>query len=68
MLCLYYNCLLQEPPNLQEVLKPIKNMSSPAVAVKDEEDDEGEGEEGEIEKTEINVNPERLKAFNVSKI
>lgn len=63
---LYYHSTSQEPPNLQEVLKPIQNINSPAVAVKDEDDEEGEGEEGDVEKTEINVNPERLKAFNVS--
>ena len=61
---------LQEPPNLSELLKPLQNASSPAsVLLKDEEEDDGEGEdvEAEVEKTEpVNVNPERLKAFNVS--
>ena len=51
------------------MLKPIQNASSPAsLGLKDEDDDDGEGEDGEGdgEKADpANVNPERLKAFNV---
>ena len=61
--------LLQEPPNLNEIMKPIQNASSPAsLGLKDEDDDDAEGEEGdgEAEKADpANVNSERLKAFNV---
>ena len=62
--------LLQEPPNLNEMMKPMQNVSSPASqGLKDDDDDDGEGEdaEGEGEKVDpLNVNSERLKAFNVS--
>lgn len=51
------------------MLKPIQSASSPAsMGLKDEDDDDGEGEDGEGdgEKADpANVNPERLKAFNV---
>ena len=51
------------------MLKPIQNASSPAsLGLKDEDDDDGEGEDGDGdgEKADpANVNPERLKAFNV---
>ena len=51
------------------MLKPIQNASSPAsLGLKDEDEDDGEGEDGEGdgEKADpANVNPERLKAFNV---
>ena len=60
--------LLQEPPNLNEMMKPMQNVSSPASqGLKDDDDDDGEGEdaEGEGEKVDpLNVNSERLKAFN----
>ena len=62
--------LLQEPPNLNEMMKPMQNVSSPASqGLKDDDDDDGEGEdaEGEGEKVDpLSVNSERLKAFNVS--
>ena len=69
-ICLSCCCVhLQEPPNLCEMLKPIQNASSPAsLGLKDEDDDDGEGEDGDGdgEKADpANVNPERLKAFNV---
>ena len=48
----------------------MQNVSSPASqGLKDDDDDDGEGEdaEGEGEKVDpLNVNSERLKAFNVS--
>lgn len=51
------------------MLKPIQNASSPAsLGLKDEDDEDGEGEDGDGdgEKADpANVNPERLKAFNV---
>ena len=51
------------------MLKPIQNASSPAsLGLKDEDEDDGEGEDGDGdgEKADpANVNPERLKAFNV---
>ena len=51
------------------MLKPIQSASSPAsLGLKDEDDDDGEGEDGDGdgEKADpANVNPERLKAFNV---
>ena len=60
---------LQEPPNLSEMMKPVQNVCSPAsLGLKDEDDDDGEGEDGDgdVEKADpANVNPERLKAFNV---
>ena len=63
---------LQEPPNLSEMLKPVQNVSSPAsLGLKDEDEDDGEGEDadGDVEKADpVNVNPERLKAFNVRKV
>lgn len=66
--CVYF-VIVQEPPNLCEMLKPIQNASSPAsLGLKDEDDDDGEGEDGDGdgEKPDpANVNPERLKAFNV---
>jgi len=66
-----HSCVLslQEPPNLSEMMKPVQTESSPAsVGLKDEDDDDGEGEDGDgdVEKADpVNVNPERLKAFNV---
>ncbi|XP_027049200.1 uncharacterized protein LOC113676708 isoform X5 [Pocillopora damicornis] len=63
------NQIIREPPNLSEMLKPIQSASSPAsMGLKDEDDDDGEGEDGEGdgEKADpANVNPERLKAFNM---
>ena len=64
-----FTVVLQEPPNLLEMLKPIQNASSPAsLGLKDEDDDDGEGEDGDGDGEKVdpaNVNPERLKAFNV---
>ena len=64
--------VVKEPPNLSEMLKPIQSASSPAsMGLKDEDDDDGEGEDGEGdgEKADpANVNPERLKAFNVREL
>lgn len=61
--------IIREPPNLNEIMKPIQNASSPAsLGLKDEDDDDAEGEEGdgEAEKADpANVNSERLKAFNM---
>lgn len=61
--------LWQDPPNLSEMMKPVQNASSPAsLGLKDEDDDDAEGEDGDGdgEKVDpVNVNPERLKAFNV---
>ena len=63
--------VLKEPPNLCEMLKPIQNTSSPAsLGLKDEDDDDVEGEDGDGDGEKVdpaNVNPERLKAFNVRK-
>ena len=63
---------LQEPPNLSELMKPIQNASSPAsLGLKDEDDDDAEAEDGEGEGEKVdptNINPERLKAFNVSRV
>ncbi|XP_074635877.1 nucleolar protein 4-like isoform X2 [Acropora palmata] len=63
------NQIIREPPNLNEVMKPMQNVSSPASqGLKDDDDDDGEGEdaEGEGEKVDpLNVNSERLKAFNM---
>ena len=54
------------------MLKPVQNASSPAsLGLKDEDEDDGEGEDadGDVEKVDpVNVNPERLKAFNVRTI
>lgn len=64
--------LLQEPPNLNEMMKPIQNVSSPASqGLKEDDDDDGEGEDGEGEGEKVDplsVNSERLKAFNVSNV
>ena len=63
---------LQEPPNLSELMKPVQNASSPAsLGLKDEDDDDAEAEDGEGEGEKVdptNINPERLKAFNVSRV
>lgn len=63
------SAVIREPPNLCEMLKPIQNASSPAsLGLKDEDEDDGEGEDGDGdgEKADpANVNPERLKAFNM---
>ena len=52
-------------------MKPVQNASSPAsLGLKDEDDDDAEAEDGEGEGEKVdptNINPERLKAFNVSR-
>lgn len=61
--------IIRDPPNLSEMMKPVQNASSPAsLGLKDEDDDDAEGEDGDGdgEKVDpVNVNPERLKAFNM---
>ena len=53
-------------------MKPVQNASSPAsLGLKDEDDDDAEAEDGEGEGEKVdptNINPERLKAFNVSRV
>lgn len=61
--------IIREPPNLSELMKPVQNASSPAsLGLKDEDDDDAEAEDGEGEGEKVdptNINPERLKAFNM---
>ena len=53
-------------------MKPVQSASSPAsLGLKDEDDDDAEAEDGEGEGEKVdptNINPERLKAFNVSRV
>ena len=72
MLIILHFCRYKEPPNLNEILSNV-NVSSPGVKEEDEENDDDDDDdledhdmEGKKPSNSSEINPERLKAFNVS--